>query len=445
MKITFIRPHLTHKRAVDALEPLVFAILASLTPPDVELAFHDDRIEPIPFDQPTDLVALTVETFTAKRAYQIAAQYRQRGIPVVMGGFHPTLLPDEVQRYADAVVVGDAENVWPEIVRDARAGRLKPRYQSSAPPALQGLRPDRSIFPKNRYNALRLVQFGRGCRFACDFCSIHAFYGATLSRRCLDDVTAEVDGIRRSYLLFVDDNLFVNESQAEELFRALTPLKVRWICQTSIDLAQNSRLLRLMARSGCIAVFIGFESLNEANLTQMKKKWNIKQGDFAASVRRFYEHGIMVCGSFVFGYDHDTPEIFDRTLDFAMRSRLVLAQLNPLIPTPGTPLYQRLQAEGRLLYERWWLDDDYRYGQAIFTPKSMSAAELTENCFRLRRDFNSYGSIFQRALPSPNARSPHHLLAFLAANLVSRKEIFSKQWEPLGDGSLLPLPGKEST
>ncbi|MGC1375448.1 MAG: radical SAM protein [Anaerolineales bacterium] len=438
MKITFIRPHLTHKRSTDALEPLVFAVLARLTPPDVELAVYDDRLEPIPFDEPTDLVAITIETFTAKRAYQIAAKYRQRGVPVVVGGFHPTLVPDEAQRYADSVVIGDAENVWAEIVRDARAGQLKPRYRSAAPPALQGLRPDRSIFPKNRYKTLRLVQFGRGCRFACDFCSVHAVYGSTLHQRCLDDVIAEIDGIRRSYLLFVDDNLFVNESQAEELFRALLPLKAHWICQTSVDLAQNSRLLDLMARSGCIAVFIGFESLNEANLAQMRKKWNLKQGDFAEAVRQFYEHGIMVCGSFVFGYDGDAPTAFDRTLDFAMRSRLALAQFNPLIPTPGTPLYQRLQAEGRLLYPSWWLDDDYRYGQAIFTPQNMSANELTEGCFRLRRDFNSYGSIFQRALtPQSNARSPHHLLAYLAANLVSRKEIFSKQWEPLGDGSTL--------
>lgn len=440
MKITFIRPHLTRKRASDALEPLVFAILARLTPPDVELAFYDDRLEPIPFDEPTDLVALTVETFTAKRAYQIAARYRARGVPVVLGGYHPTLLPEEARHFADSIVLGDAENLWPEIVRDARAGQLRPRYQSATPPALEGIRPDREIFPKNRYTSMRLVQFGRGCRYACDFCSIHAYYGSALYQRCLEDVIAEVQDIRNSYLLFIDDNLFVDESQAETLFRALAPLNVRWICQTSIDLAENNRLLDLMARSGCIAVFIGFESLEEANLAQMRKKWNLKHGDFASAVKQFYEHGIMVCGSFVFGYDHDTPSAFDRTLDFALRSRLVLAQFNPLIPTPGTPLYARLQAEGRLLYKRWWLDDDYRYGQAIFEPRGMSAADLTEGCFRLRREFNSYNSIFQRALaPQMNARSPHHLLAYLAANLVSRKEIFSKQGEALGDGSPLEL------
>lgn len=438
MKITFIRPHLISKRASDALEPVVFAILARLTPRDVELAFYDDRLEPIPFDEPTDLVALTVETFTAKRAYQIAARYRARGVPVVMGGYHPTLVPEEAECFADSIVLGDAENLWPEIVRDARAGQLKSRYQSTEPPTLKGIRPDRSIFPKNRYRSMRLVQFGRGCRYACDFCSIHAYYGPALYQRCLEDVIAEVQDIRNSYLLFVDDNLFVHEDQAEALFRALGPLKVHWVCQTSIDLAQNNRLLDLMSRSGCLAVFIGFESLNEASLAQMRKKWNLKHGDFAGAVKRFYEHGIMVCGSFVFGYDHDTTAIFDRTLEFALRSRLSIAQFNPLIPTPGTPLYARLQAQGRLLYKHWWLDNDYRYGQAIFEPKGMSSADLTEGCFHLRREFNSYGSVFRRALaPQMNARSPHHLLAYLAANLVSRKEILSKQGEPLGDGSAL--------
>jgi radical SAM superfamily enzyme YgiQ (UPF0313 family) len=441
MKITFIRPHLIARRAADALEPLVFAILARLTPPDVELAFYDDRLESIPFDEPTDLVALTVETFTAKRVYQIAAGYRKRGVPVVMGGYHPTLLPEEASHFADSVVIGDAENLWAEIVRDARLGQLKPRYQSATLPALNGILPDRSIFPKNRYRAMRLVQFGRGCRYACDFCSIHAYYGGALYQRCLEDVVAEIPDIRKSYLLFVDDNLFIDENQAEALFRAIAPFNVRWICQTSIDLAENSRLLDLMARSGCIAVFIGFESLEAANLAQMRKKWNLKHGDFASAVRQFYEHGIMVCGSFVFGYDHDTPRVFDRTLEFAMKSKLVLAQFNPLIPTPGTPLYARLQAEGRLLYKRWWLDDDYRYGQAIFEPKGMSAADLTEGCFRLRREFNNYGSILRRVLaPQMNARSPHHLLAYLAANLVSRKEIFTKQGEALGDGSALDVP-----
>ena len=186
MKITFIRPHLTAIHAADALEPLVFGVLAKLTPPDIELALYDDRIESIPYDEPTDLVAITVETFTAKRAYQIAAQYRQRGVPVVMGGYHPTLMPGEAGQYADAIAIGDAETTWPRIVEDARTGKLQRVYQSTPDLAVEGVAPRRSIFASKKYGALRIVQFGRGCRFACDFCSIHAFYGRSMPRRCLE-------------------------------------------------------------------------------------------------------------------------------------------------------------------------------------------------------------------------------------------------------------------
>src|SRR5512133_716021 len=187
---------MTTLRAADALEPLVFGILARLTPPDVELKLYDDRIEDVPYDEPTDLVALTVETFTAKRAYQIAARYRQRGVLVVMGGFHPTLLPGEVRQHADAIVTGDAEAVWPQIVADARTGALKPVYH--CPPDLihQGVIPDRRLFRSKPYGALRIVQFGRGCRFACDFCAIHAFYGRSMPRRRMADVLLELDELR---------------------------------------------------------------------------------------------------------------------------------------------------------------------------------------------------------------------------------------------------------
>ena len=438
MKITFVRPHMTSRRAADALEPLVFGILKRLTPPDVELVLYDDRIEPIPYDEPTDLVAMTVETFTAKRAYQISTQYQKRGVPVVMGGYHPTLLPDEVSLYADAVAIGDAEETWPRIVEDARAKKLQRLYK--APPAvtLAGVNPDRSIFGNKKYRPLHLVQVGRGCKFACDFCSIHAFYGRSMPRRCIEDVMAEMEELRGKYVFFSDDNLFTNLAEAEALFKALIPYNIHWACQVSLDIAQNPGLLDLMAQSGCTGALIGFESLNEANLVQMHKKWNMKYGNYAATLARFYERGIMIYGSFVFGYDYDTTDDFDRTLEFAMRSKLALAQFNPLIPTPSTSLYDRIRKEKRLIYDKWWLDDRYRYGEMTFHPASMSAQELAEGCFRLRSEFNSYRSIFTRMLDTQmNARSLYNLFAYLSINLVSRKEIFNKQSVPLGDGSPL--------
>jgi radical SAM superfamily enzyme YgiQ (UPF0313 family) len=442
MKITFIRPHLIQKRAADALEPLVFAILARLTPPDVELAFYDDRLESIPYDEPTNLAALTVETFTAKRAYQIAAQYRKRGVPVVMGGYHPTLLPDEAAQYADAIVIGDAEAIWPKIVADARAGKLQRIYQSTPNLAVDGVTPQRSIFKGKRYGALRIVQFGRGCRFACDFCSIYAFYGRSMPRRCMDDVLAELDELRGQYVFFADDNLFTDKEQAEALFKALKPFNIHWACQISLDIVQNPHLLDLMGESGCVGALIGFESLNQANLIQMKKKWHTQQGDYVDALVRIYECGVMVFGSFVFGYDHDTTDSFDRTLEFAMRSKLALAQFNPLIPIPSTPSYERLKKEQRLLFDPWWLDDRYRYGETIFKPKNMTPEELRDGIIRLRHKFNTYGAIAQRMFePRSNARSPYHLFAYLAINLVTKKEIRNKQGEPLGDGSPLKLLG----
>jgi radical SAM superfamily enzyme YgiQ (UPF0313 family) len=440
MKITFIRPHITTRRAADALEPLVFGVLAKLTPSDVELALYDDRIEPIPYDEPTDLVALTVETFTAKRAYQIAAQYRKRGVPVVMGGYHPTLLPDEAGQYADAIAIGDAETIWPKMVEDARMRKLQRVYQSTPDLVVEGVSPKRSIFTSKRYGALRLVQFGRGCRFACDFCSIHAFYGRSMPRRCMEDVLAEMDELRGQYVFFADDNLFTDKEQAEALFNALKPYNIHWACQISLDIVRNPHLLDLMGESGCVGALIGFESLNESNLIQMKKKWNTKQGDYTDALAQIYERGIMVFGSFVFGYDHDTTDAFDRTLEFAMTSKLALAQFNSLIPIPATPLYERLKKENRLLFDRWWLDDDYRYGETIFQPKNMTPEELRDGIIRLRREFNTYSAITQRMLaPRMNLRSLYHLFAYLAINLVTKKEIRNKQGEALGDGSPLNL------
>ncbi len=420
------------------MQPLSLAILASLTPADVQLELMDERLEPIPVDAPTDLVAMTVETFTARNAYQIAARFRRRGIPVVMGGYHPTLLPEEALQHADAVVVGDAEGIWPEVVEDARAGKLRRVYQAAETPSLAGPLPRRDIFRGKRYAPLNLVQFGRGCRFACDFCSIHAFYGTNLRWRPVEEVIAEIESLGRRHLLFVDDNLLADQGRAEALCRALIPLRVRWSCQASIDVCREPRLLKLMADSGCQAMVIGFESLDPRNLQQMNKGWAVQDGDYAASLRRIREHGIMVYGTFVFGYDHDTVDAFDACVDFALRSRFFLANFNPLTPTPGTALYRRLAAEGRLLHDRWWLAPGFRYGQALFRPRGMSPEQLAEGCFRARRAFNTFRSILRRVWDwRTNCRSPGRLAAFLLGNFISRREIRRKQGMALGGADSL--------
>jgi radical SAM superfamily enzyme YgiQ (UPF0313 family) len=433
MKITFLRPNMSAARAADAMQPLAFAVLAAHTPPHVELALYDERIEPVDMEHSTDLVAMTVETYTARRAYHLADHFRQRGIPVVMGGYHPTFLPDEALEHADAVVIGDAEHVWGQVVQDAAQGTLRRVYQQEQQPALEYAAFDRRLFADKRYAALVPVQYGRGCRFACDFCSIHAFYGHTLRQRPIRDVVAEIEALDSRYVLLVDDNIFADPQRAADLFTALIPLNIRWACQVSIDVARDARLLDLMAKSGCISALIGFESLNTDNLRQMKKQWNLRHTDYATAIEQFHARGIMLYATFVFGYDQDTPEAFDVTVDFALRSRFFLANFNPLTPTPGTPLYDRLHAEGRLLYDRWWLDPQFSYGQATFQPRGMTADDLTAGCFRARQQFNRYGAIFQRALNrQANCRTLAQLGIFLAANWVSRREIYRKQGVQLG-------------
>lgn len=440
MKITFVRPNFYPERSYDAMEPLCFAILKSLTPPDIETVLYDERLENLPFDEPTDLVAMTVETYTARRAYQIASQYRQRGVPVVMGGYHPTFMPDEAALFADSIVLGDAEGVWQAVVHDAASGRLQPRYGPHFQPTLEGLRPDRSIFAGKRYSPLALVQYGRGCRFNCDFCSIHAFYGTNLRQRPVQDVVDEIERQDRRHVFLVDDNIFIDVDRARQLFTAIKPLNIRWSCQVSIDIARHPEIIELMAKSGCLSVLIGFESLEPANLKQMRKSWNTKWIDYPTAIQRFRDAGIMIYGTFVFGYDQDGPDAFEPAVEFSIENKFLLANFNPLTPTPKADLYARLEREGRLVYDKWWLDSRFRYGQATFHSRGMTAAELTDGCYRARTAFNTASSIVRRLFdPRTNLRSPYRAGIYLVSNLVSRREIHAKQGRQLG-GPALPMP-----
>lgn len=433
MRITLIKPGMYEQRSYDAMEPLALGVLAALTPDHVELSFYDDRLEDIPYDDPTDLAALSVETFSAKRAYQISSEFTRRQVPVVLGGYHPTLAPEEALEYADAVVIGDVENVWHLVLRDTWMGRLRRvyRHKGNTPPCIGKV--DRGIFTGKKYAPISLVQHGRGCRFSCDFCSIKAFYGSTIFQRSSGETMTEIEGAYPQKLFFfVDDNFFPGTLTLEALLRALIPLKIHWACQISLDISRNRKLLKLMKESGCTAVLVGFESLRNENLKQMGKRLNLKH-DYEESIRIFRDMGIMVYGTFVFGYDHDTPEIFDETVDFALRSKLFLANFNPLMAMPGTPLYRRLKKENRLTYEKWWLAEGFRYGEAMFYPKGMTPDQLTEGCLKARKDFYSHSSILRRLLDSKaNGRGLRRLKIYLSANYISKKEIMQKQGKRLG-------------
>lgn len=453
MRLTLIHPCIGRHRADRSyirswqMEPLAPAALAALTPDDVEVRFHDDRLETIPFDEPTDLVALSVETYTAMRCYQIASEYRKRGVPVVMGGFHATLCPDEVAQHAEAVVIGEAEELWPEVVDDFRSGRGRKFYRQDARPSLANSRTRRSIFRGKRYLPVRLVEAGRGCHFRCDFCAIQTYFHATQARRPVDLILEEIERTRsRSALFFfVDDNIASNMDAAKEFYRALVPLKIRWVSQASITAAHDEEFLELIRRSGCEALLIGFETLNPKTLNAMNKSFNAARGGYEVALANLRRHRIRLYATFVFGYDEDSERTFTETVTFAERHRFYIAAFNHLTPFPGTPIYERLRKQGRLLYDAWWTDPRYRYNMIPFKPAQLEPEALRLGCLRARERFYSLPSIARRFLAPVNISSPFMARNYPVINLMLRREIHQRDFLPLGDagwdGELLPADG----
>lgn len=420
------------------MEPLPAATLAGLTPrKGVEIRFYDDRLEDIPYDEKTDLVAISVETYTARRAYQIASTYRARGVPVVMGGFHPSLCPDEVAEHAEAVVVGEAEESWPRLLDDFRHGKLEKFYRSGVRPSLEGMRPDRSIFRGKRYLKVGLVEAGRGCHFKCDFCAVQSVFKASQSRRPVDAILAELAEVKHTskLIFFVDDNVTSNPAKTKEFLRALIPLKLRWVSQASINTAHDEEMLELMVRSGCQGVLIGFESLNPNNLKAMNKGFNLARGGFEVALANLRRHKIRVYGTFVFGYDGDTPESFGPTVDYAIEHGFYIAAFNHLTPFPGTPLYARLKKESRLVYEAWWLNENYRYNQIPFKPQGIAAEDLRAGCIEARRRFYSWPSILRRGFDPVNRANLFMWRNFYLINAMHRGDVSLRDQYPLGDES----------
>lgn len=438
-RVTFVMPCVGRRAGQGyprtwLMEPLAVAQLAALTPEPWRRAFYDDRLEAIPYDEPTDLAAISVETYTARRAYQIAERFRRRGVPVVMGGFHPTLAPEDAAPHADAIVIGEAEETWPRLLDDFSRGRLAPRYESARRPDLAGILPDRSIFAGKRYMDLALVETGRGCRHRCDFCSISAFFNRSYSARPVGDVAEEIRRLGRGSVFFVDDNLAVDRARALGLFEAIEPLGIRWVGQISVHVAADEPFLAAMRRSGCLGVLVGFESLRAGSpATAGKGLGGAPAESYEKAIARFRRHKLAVYGTFIFGYDGDTPETIRTTAAFAQRQRLFFAAMNHLVPFPGTPLFRRLRDEKRLVRNDWWLAPDYRFGDLAFRPGDASARELADACFRARRWFYAWPRVLGRALNlRGNCNTPALALIYFWSNLLSGRDAAGRQGMPLG-------------
>ena len=436
MKVTLIQP--TIGRVGDkklrrpwTLEPLSLAVIAGVTPKDIEVVFYDDRIEDIDYNDQTDLVGISVETSTALRAYEIALHYKKLGIPVIMGGIHPTLLPEEVSMYADVVVSGCAEKLWPQILNDFKIGKLKKFYKEESL-NLNNIVIDKSIFRNKKYFPVSLIEFGRGCPFQCDFCDIPIYFNGKYGSRPIENLITDIKKSGRDLFMIVDDNIGSYPKDLYDFCIAIKPLKIKWVTQTSITLANNEELLNLMALSGCLGVLIGFESIEATNLKSMNKGFN-QQIPFEVAINRFNKRGMRIYGSFIVGYDHDTVESMNRLVEFAIKQKLFVANFYPLTPIPRTPLYLRLQKEGRLIKEKWWLDYGHRYGDIVFHPAKMTNIEIARACEDIKKVFYSAKNILKRGLGSESSLGNFKAtLGYFGMNILTRRELLIKGQTFLG-------------
>jgi radical SAM superfamily enzyme YgiQ (UPF0313 family) len=378
---------------------LSLPILAALSPPDVKISFTDDLLTPIDLEKglkEVDLVGITVLTKTALRAYRIADAYRKKGVPVVLGGIHPTALPDEAKEHADAVVTGEAEEIWPHLIEDAKNGDLKAFYrQEGFTDPLKIPRPRREILPRRGYFPLDVVQVSRGCPFHCEFCSVRKFFGDTYRFRPIPDIVEEIRSLPHRLIMFNDDNIIGNPSYSKELFKALIPLKKKWFGQASLSGLKEVENVALLNKSGCIGLQIGFESLSKLNLIQSQKYQNdpVEYREIIDTLHRF---GITIWGSFIFGFDEDDSSVFEETVNFAIQTKLFSVVFAILTPYPETTFYQRVKREGRLIQDQWWLLERPEESAPHFVPKKMGGEALRQGWKSAWKEFYSLSSILKR-------------------------------------------------
>ncbi len=426
MKVKLISPRMS-LRPVDSefkrvLSPsLALLVLGALTPPEHEVYVEDENVRPLDLEDRPDLVGITVNVDTSYRAGEIARSYRQRGIPVVVGGIHPSANPEEAQRYADAVCVGEAEEVWGKILDDAAAGRLHGKYFSERPADLAKTPiPRWSLLERSRYLYTNVVCASRGCPFRCEFCYNSAGYVHHHYRnRPIEQVVAEIGQLGTRHVMFIDDNFIGDVHWTRAFVRAIRPLGLRWNAAASANLVWHLDLLDEMRQSGCQSLFIGFETINQDSLGGVRKHQN-KVGSFERLIREAHRRGIMVNASMVFGFDDDRPGVFEATLDWLVRNKVETMTAHILTPYPGTVLFERLQREGRILDYDW---SHYNTSRVVFRPSHLTPEALYRGYLWVYRQFYSLRNILRRLPERPEQRIP-----FLLFNLGYRRSGRVTSW-----------------
>jgi radical SAM superfamily enzyme YgiQ (UPF0313 family) len=395
-------------------QPLTLTTLAALAPDDLDIQFElfDEGIGDVPLDMQADLVGMTVITGSSTRAYELAAHFRRRGIKVVLGGPHVTLVPDEAQKHADAICVGYAEESWPALLRDFSLGALRPRYSQAPDFKLTRLPfPKRELLDGRRFLTQAVFEATRACGHECEFCVAPAAWGRKQFQKPVDHVVEDIRRVGARRIIFIDLNLVSDRSYARELFAALIPLRVRWFGLATSLIGRDPKLMELMARSGCAGLLIGFETVTQAGLADIGKRFN-DPALYRGLVDDLHRLGISIQGCFVFGNDHDDTSVFAKTAQFVIEAGIDLPRFAILTPFPGTPLHRRLESEGRILTRNWQLYDGQH---VVFQPQNMSTRDLQEGHERAWKAVYSYGAIARRL-----AKSRTQLPIAIMANLGYR-------------------------
>ena len=379
-------------------QQITMPYLAAFVPPHWKIIHIDEVVSRLDMKLDVDLVAITFHTPSAFHAYELADQFRRRLTPVVFGGPHVTLLPDEARTHADVIFIGEAEQQWPRFLQDFEAGKYAPVYKTENPPTLENAPMARKeLYHRQDLTSGRLFAT-RGCAYRCDFCTVAMIYHRQVRKRPVEAIAAEYPSFPGKVIIFWDDNLANDREYAKSLFRAITPYKKWWSSQASIQAGADDDFLELAACSGCKQLFIGLESISQASMNEVHKGFN-RVEEYARVIERIHEHGIAVQAGIVFGFDHDTEEVFDTTLEFLETTGVQNATFNILTPYPGTPLYARLQAEGRILTRDW-----RKYNgrsDVVFEPSNMSPKTLLEGFRYANKRFYSIRSIYRRLSQSP--------------------------------------------
>ncbi len=429
MHVKFILPALTEAKSpffrpikYSLFPPLGLATLAAYLDPDDTAEIQDEHVETLRLDDTPDLVVIQVYITSARRAYAIANQYRARGIFVVLGGLHVTSLPEEAAAHADVIFLGPGEDIWPEFLRDYRTRSHKTRY-ASAVRTLVGLPPiRRDLIRRHLYLVPNSIVVSRGCPHQCDFCYKEAFFegGKSFYTQTVDDALAEIDRLPGRHLYFLDDHLFGHKHFASALFQGMRGMGRLWQAAGTVQSILQPGLLEQAVEAGLRSLFVGFETLSPQNLHDHHKPQNLNR-DYAAAIRRLHDLGVMVNGSFVFGMDGDDPDVFSRTVDWAISQGIETATFHILTPYPGTGLYQRMQRENRLVHSDW---DQYDTRHVVYRPAQLTPEQLESGYWRAYREFYTWSNILRGAQTKPTATAATRHFAYAAG---------WKKFEPLWD------------